>query len=212
MTDPGHIEVSSALLGEHGLDWVRAHARNAYSQYGEDGLIAAIFERVGMRNRFVADIGCGDGVLFSNSRTLIEAGWRGLLIDADAGKVAAARAISPECVITECVTVSASEPARTLDAIFSRHQIPHDLDLMTLDIDGQDLHVWNQLLRFRPRVVVVEHELSPGKEWFVPLIDGDGQAGAAAIALVGLGKQYVFVARTLTNSLFIAKEVVQCQR
>lgn len=200
------IEVNAKAFGDGGSQWILANARNIYSQYGEDGMLRAVFEQIGTKTRYVVDVGCGDGVTFSNSRQWIELGWRGLLIDADEQRATAARIVTPEPVHVEHLAVSASDPSRSLDAVLSRHNVPHGFDLLTIDIDGQDWHVWNQMLRYRPRVVCIEHNTREAKTWYVPLIDGEGQAGADALALLAAGKQYSLLFRTFTNSVFIEHE------
>jgi hypothetical protein len=52
-----------------------------YSQNGEDGIIASIFEAIGPTNRFFAEIGCENGDE-CNTRKLSEIdGWSGIRID-----------------------------------------------------------------------------------------------------------------------------------
>jgi FkbM family methyltransferase len=50
-----------------------------YAQYGEENFLLNFFSR--NNNGFLVDIGAADGVRYSNSRTLIEMGWSGLLVE-----------------------------------------------------------------------------------------------------------------------------------
>jgi hypothetical protein len=54
-----------------------------YSQNGEDGLIAEIFRRVGKRDIYFVEIGVENGQQ-TNTRLLLEQGWRGIWIDSNA--------------------------------------------------------------------------------------------------------------------------------
>lgn len=44
----------------------------------------------------------------------------------------------------------------TLDAILVKTPIPKDFDLLSIDIDGDDYHVWNSLKNYFPKVVIIE--------------------------------------------------------
>ena len=75
------------LPGRAAFRWLEDRASrtdiNVYSQFGEDGILAAIFEKLGTCNKWVLECGASDGVFFSNSRKLIEEGWNGVLVEAD---------------------------------------------------------------------------------------------------------------------------------
>ena len=56
--------------------------RRHYSQNGEDGILERIFGLVGTTNRFLVEIGASDGEE-NCTRSLVEAGWSGIWIEAD---------------------------------------------------------------------------------------------------------------------------------
>jgi hypothetical protein len=47
------------------------HARNVTSQYGEDGIIARIFELIGARSKWCVEFGASDGPVSLAGMTLI---------------------------------------------------------------------------------------------------------------------------------------------
>jgi len=116
-------------------------ARQVYSQTGEEGILEAIFAEVGVTNRYLIDIGAGDGTALSNTRLLLEAGWRGARFDAAyAGDVHQER-------------ITAENVCDTL----AKYNVPGEFDLLSLDIDGFDWYVLRALLReYQPRVVLCE--------------------------------------------------------
>ena len=68
-------------------DWVKQIANvkladkktnGIYSQFGEEPIWDFIFSNIGMANRFLVDFGAGGlGSRMSNSRYLMEKGWKG---------------------------------------------------------------------------------------------------------------------------------------
>lgn len=51
-----------------------------FCQFGEEAIIAPVFEGMGRRG-MVVDVGAADGVFLSHSRGMLLAGWFGILID-----------------------------------------------------------------------------------------------------------------------------------
>jgi len=79
-------------------------------------------------------------------------------------------------------------------------------DLISIDIDGRDWHVWRSLTGFRPRVVVVEFNPSiPNDVLFVQDENFSFNHGCSLRALVALAKEkrYELVATTDWNAFFV---------
>src|SRR6476469_7274739 len=68
---------------------LRSYEKNIRSQFGEDGVIAEIFKRIGAGNKFCVEFGAWDGEYLCNTYNLfINEGWKALLIESDAEKCA----------------------------------------------------------------------------------------------------------------------------
>ncbi len=131
---------------------LRSYERQVYSQGGEDGVIARIFECIGATNRHFVEFGAWDGQYWSNTANLrLHGGWTGLLIDGDAERLREGL-VQPGIITPENV-----------NEVFARHGVPHDFDLLSVDIDGNEYWVW-QALRYRPRVVVIEYNIFFGPD------------------------------------------------
>ena len=198
------------LPGRAAFRWLEDRAYNVYSQFGEDGILAAIFEKLGTCNKWVLECGASDGIFFSNSRKLIEEGWFGVLVEADPAQFEKLTALYASTLEAERVQlfqhrVSSSEPGG-LDVILSAANAPRSLDLAIIDVDGQDYWLFNSLLKHRPQVVMVEYDPNAPVD-FVPPINGEGQAGKKAIIDLGVGKLYWPVAMTTTNIIFVQQEL-----
>lgn len=188
--------------------WLAAHASNHTSQFGEDGIIAAIFRTIGTTNRYVVDVGAGDGLMFSNSRTLIEQGWSAALFECDEARFAQLGVNNRRFIDTvRCGNYRVvAEGAFSLDALLDRFGAPAEPDLLSLDIDGQDYYILNSLLKYRPRVICAEYDPNVAED-FIPEPGGEGQAGIKAIMTVAHTKNYVPVGRTDTNLICVQREL-----
>jgi hypothetical protein len=129
------------------LSDLRAHERSVRSQCGADGVLLRIFECIGASTRYFVEFGAKDGCIESNTAHLrIDQGWSGLLMEGDAERVR-------HPVRTEFVT------AENVNALFAKYRVPSDLDLLSIDVDGNDYWIWKAIDGYHPRVVVIEYNI-----------------------------------------------------
>ena len=180
---------------------------NHTSQHGEDAALEAIFRRVGTKNKWCLECGAADGLFFSNTHKLISEGWHAVLIEGDAAAYEKLRERYAQNENVHCVKETVCNvPGRRLEDVLRRVGAPEDLDLMVLDVDGQEYHLWNSMATFRPRVVVIE--FGPKSELnFIPELNGPGQAGMIATYKLACGKYYNTVGRTSVNLICVTNEI-----
>lgn len=189
--------------------WLGKHARNLpYSQYGEDGILQAIFDRIGTTSRWCCEAGAGDGLFFSNTRRLIEQGWHAVLIEADFEKVNRCAELNADNervkTVLELIRPLGMD---SLDAILAYHQVPTDIDLLVLDIDGQECYVLNALCDYRPRVLMVEYNPYVDPMFMPALGAPTGQAGLQVMSCIALARGYFPIVRTECNLICVRKEL-----
>ena len=139
------------------------HGHKAYSQCDEDGIIARIFELIGARSRVFVEAGCGDGIE-NNTHHLLIQGWRGAWIDGSArniDSICAQLDYRPNPILSVTQAFITAENVNDVVAAALRpigvDAVPAEIDFLSLDIDGNELHVWNALQALRPRVLCVEY-------------------------------------------------------
>jgi hypothetical protein len=129
------------------------------SQHEEDGIIVALFDRIGADNRRFIEIGAG--VNGGNSGFLArECGWTGLMLESAPGR---ARRLQRRFAPVVHV-VAAHVTRENINELVTAHGLAGDIDLLSIDIDGIDYWVWEHLSVCRPRVVVVEYNPLFGTE------------------------------------------------
>ena len=109
--------------------------------------------------------------------------------------------------------------ADNVNEIFKKYNVPENLDIVVIDVDGQDYWIWEKL-EYKPKIMVIEFnpQLSL-EENKVMHYDPNhwtwrdtkcGYTGASMGALIKLGKikGYSCVFRTQRNLIFVQKEYI----
>jgi hypothetical protein len=172
------------------------YGQKAYSQHDEDGIIAEIFRRIGSStNRFV-EFGAGSGIE-NNTLALLVSGWAGLWVDGNPDNVEQSRKHLRPYLDTGRLQIEYSFITRgNVNGLLETYCPPGELDLLSIDIDGNEYWIWEQIQHIAPRVVVIEYNAT----WFPPLSltiayrdsfvwDGSNYVGASLKALEILGAQ-----------------------
>jgi hypothetical protein len=147
-----------------------------FSQFEEDGKLLFIFAMLGIPSGVFLDIGAGDGINSNCANLALNFGWTGTFIDG-----------SPENIRrgTEFYRAHADSwiyPPKFVHAMVSRENInqllddakvPMEVDLMSVDIDGNDYWVWDAMERVQPKVVIIETHIEFGLRSIVVPYDRD---------------------------------------
>lgn len=190
--------------------WLNDLRCNYYSQFGEDGVVEAIFKVVGTSNQWVFECGAADGLFFSNSRWLIEHDWKAVLVEGDPEQYLALVSNSKPFADVMCVNEMLNHERR-IDDLLAQCGAPADIDLAVIDVDGQDAYLFNQMIRFRPRVVLIEYNAAAVPS-FLPALGGSGQASGQMTEKLAAGRYYTAVWRSPTNLIFVSNNLLRLLR
>lgn len=178
---------------------------NKYSQFGEDGIIEKIFDIIGTTSKLCVEFGAWDGVLLANTALLYRhKGWKAILIEADKAKY---NALVKNTVGYNCIPVCkyvGIESHNSIDAILQSLNINEPIDLMSIDIDGDDYYIFDSLKLYKPRLIICERNATLPAHLDIYQNYGD-HFGCSVGALVRLGKQKGYTLLTITdaNTFFI---------
>lgn len=180
-----------------------ARGYKIYSQSDEDGIIAEIFARIGVTNRIFVEFGAELG-LVNNCRLLLQQGWSGLWMEGHPAYADGLRGIYASQIASGQLSfVSAYVNVDTINPIILGAGISGEIDLLSIDIDSNDYHVWNAIDCINPRALVVEHNgYPPPVDWVMPYTPDfvwdcqTGDIGSSIVANVRLAtaKGYTLVA------------------
>jgi hypothetical protein len=152
-------------LGKRGR--FQLHERKVFSQNGEDGLLLHLFSKIGAPHKNFIEFGIEDGTECNAANLAVYFGWRGLFIEGSPSLAERARTfyhqqhgLRPQDVQVLCAFIT----RENVNELFSAHGFTGEIDLLSVDIDGNDYWVWQSIEIISPRVVVVEYNASFGPD------------------------------------------------
>jgi hypothetical protein len=188
-----------------------------YSQYDEDGIIDEIFRRIGTTNKRFIELGVEAG-LENNTLKLLLENWSGLWVEGNSTYAAAIRTRFKDVLENGRLSLAhafvTTENINEILAPWGNGEI----DLLSIDIDGNDFYVWKALKIVQPRVVVIEYNaklrppISIVQEYQSKHVwSGTDYFGASLEALTRLGKElgYSLVATNFAgvNAFFVRSDL-----
>ena len=183
----------------------------------DEGVIEAALNIIGFESRFCIEFGAGDGYHYSFSHNLIENhGFGALLIEA--GTESSKKLLERYKDHPKVKAVQSFITVDNIEQLFSENGVPAVPDFITIDIDGNDYHIWKKITRFQPRLVCIEYNPSfpPPKQFIKEYKEdfawsGDDYYGASMQSMIDLGKEkgYELIHCTSTgdNLYFVKKEL-----
>lgn len=196
------------------------HGAKVYSQNDEDGMIAEILRRIGSGPRTFFEFGVADG-LESNTLALLVGGWRGAWAEPDPTRSAGLESVFQPWLQDRSLRLCGTAiTPNNVNSVWRSCGLGDELDLLSIDIDGNDLWVWRAFTATRPRIVVIEYNATwaPPLSIAVPFAadwrwDGSNYFGASLTALhaVGAEKGYRLAGCCLAgvNAFFVREDLCE---
>jgi len=139
------------------------YAKNIFSQNGDDGIIEKIFEHLKISDGVVVEFGAWDGIYLSNVYNLWKnKNFSALLIESDEGKANEMLEMFSDfdnVDLMNCAVSPDKDDEHSLDNLLQKSvlNITNDnLNLVSIDVDSCDYHIFQSLEKYSPKVVVIE--------------------------------------------------------
>lgn len=128
-----------------------------FSQWGEDGIIQYLINKIPIENEVFIEFGV-ENYIESNTRfLLINNNWSGLVIDGSKENIDYIKN-DPEIywkydlsVVQNFITIE------NINEIIRECNISGDIGLLSIDIDGNDYWVWENIDCISPRIIICEY-------------------------------------------------------
>lgn len=171
-------------------------AGRVFSQFGEDGIINALVHAVQPPKYFV-EFGCHPKEC--NCLVLDTFGWNGLFMDAHH---------DTPLIHKEWVTAS------NINGLLDAYKVPQEVGVLSIDIDGEDIWVWQAIER-QPWIVVIEYNGHLPMDQAVAWPHRDDfkitglnyGASLKALDAVGRKKGYALVYSNGVNAFFVRRDL-----
>ena len=198
-----------------------------FSQNGEDGLLLYILSQVGISNKTFVEFGMETGRECNLANLAINFGWNGLFMDGGEKNIASARKYyqsigrfeTEEINIQQCFVTT-----KNINSAITNFGITGEIDVLSIDIDGNDYWIWQSIDCINPRLAIVEYNASFGSERSITVNYDPAFSryqkhrsgwyhGASLSALTKLGKekgyQLVCADSKGCNAFFVRNDVIK---
>jgi hypothetical protein len=188
--------------------WLNEYARKTTSQHGEEGIIEKMLEVIGQTNKWCVEFGSWDGKSCSNTYSLIaEKGYSAVLIEGSKERFGDLQANFKDNDRVICLNKFVGfDESDNLDTILQQTEVPVDFDVLSIDVDGNDYHIWEAVRRYKPKVVVIEFNPTiPSAVEFVQPRDSAVTQGSSILSITKLAKakDYELAAATRNNAIYV---------
>lgn len=130
-----------------------------FSQNGEDGIIDFIFHHIGFKSKKSVEIGFG--YIENNSLFLItKYNFNSLLIDGQDYNVNVFNKFNRKIIKSNSLAIKEWITTDNINQIISNYIDDSEVDLLSIDIDGNDYWIWESIKCISPRVVIMEYNAS----------------------------------------------------
>jgi hypothetical protein len=189
-------------LSDYGFD--------IYSQYGEDGIVQKIFEMMGTTTKVAVEFGAWNGIHLSNTANLWinDKSWRAVLIESDQKKFEELKKTLDGADV-QCLAIQAYvgiEADNSIEYLLKMFNVEDSIDLMSIDIDGNEYYIFENLKTLRPRLIICEYNptIPVTMDVYAPYSESN-KLGASVGALnrIAEEKGYKLIALTNTNAFFV---------
>jgi len=194
------------------------HGFKVYSQYDEDGIIQEILKRIGVESKRFVEFGVGDG-LENNTLKLLLEGWQGLWLEGSQNQVTKINAKFHDVISSARLNVKCAFINRDNINDLIGDSFRGGIDVLSIDIDGNDIYILDAINVVNPRVIVIEYNAkfppplsiaqryNPSHRWTQTDYFG---ASLAALTKVAARKGYSLVGCGIVgvNAFFVRSDLV----
>ncbi len=129
--------------------------RTPYVYNQNEHLTKEILNRMEISKGTCVEFGAWDGLYNSNTKNLIDKGWKAILIEPDQQKYTELVRNFSHNKNVSCIKSFVNNTDSLFDDIIEKENV-QEIDFCSIDIDGLDLDVFEAFERFLPKLVCIE--------------------------------------------------------
>lgn len=168
-----------------------------YSQFGEEGILIELINKLNLTNLQICEFGMSQKV-YSNTFYFIENyDSLGVYIDTESINL---KTLERD----NTILINTKVEKNSLDNILSTTPLKKDFDILSIDIDNEDYHVWNNLTKYEPKIVIIE--INPFFSIDEKYVHDGTKFGSSFASTVELGESKGYKLVCMTGNLIFVKE------
>jgi hypothetical protein len=196
-----------------------------FSQFGEDGIIQYLVNKVPIPNKIFVELGVGDYTESNTRFLLMNDNWQGKIVNSGTKHIEFLHSekAGDFCYRFSIDPVSAFIDKKNVNAIITGFEIPKDIGLLSIDLDGIDYWIWQAITTISPRIVIVEYNSTLGADFAITVpykkdFDRTKEhysnmyfgSSLRALCILAETKGYQFVGSNSAgvNAFFVRKDIV----
>lgn len=134
-----------------------------FSQWGEDGIIDYLISNLEIKNKTFIEFGVENYSEANTKFLLLNKNWSGFILDSSNKNIQNIKerefywkySLNAKC---EFIT------KENVNSVLKKSNFDKNLGLLSIDIDGNDYWIWEEIEEFDPAIVVIEYNSRLGKE------------------------------------------------
>ncbi|HLP51895.1 MAG TPA: hypothetical protein VK154_13495 [Chitinophagales bacterium] len=144
------------LLSNNSISNIQDAEFQVFSQWGDDGIIQYLINKVGVKNKTFIEFGVQD---YSESNTrflLMNNNWKGLIIDSDKQFMDSVKHDAMywrHDLTAHCAFIT----VENVNSLFTDNGFKGNIGILSVDIDGNDYWVWENISSVDADIVIVEY-------------------------------------------------------
>jgi hypothetical protein len=151
------------FVKNHEKQGLEKYEYSLFSQNGEDGILRYLFSEIGFASKTLVEFGFA--ITENNSlRLILKENFGGILIDGLGSSVKAFNKATQKIGITNVKAIQQFLDLENLKSTLLENGLPSEIDLLSIDVDGNDYWFWKDINYLNPRVVIIEYNASLGRE------------------------------------------------
>ena len=196
-----------------------------YSQNNEDGIILYIFKHIGIKTKKFVEIGMENGTECNTTNLLKNFNWKGIQIEGSKklyndAKIQLKKILEKKRNNLKLLNIFVTK--KNINQILKKN-CGKEIELLSIDIDGNDVWIWKAINCVKPRLVVIEYNSFFGSNISATIKynskfswdhrNNKSYYGASLKALEKLGKQkkynLVGVDKNGVNAFFVRNDLAK---
>ncbi len=144
---------------------------NIFTNDNEDGILLNIIAKTQCHSKTFVDIGSNDCINSNCANLALHQGWSGVFIDGNKTVLERGRHIYSKHLgkaANRFLFVDAVVTVNNINTILNNRVQQKEVDLLSIDLDGNDYFIWEAITAINPKIVIAEVQVEKGNTDYIP--------------------------------------------